>query len=102
MKLPSRRNTASSHLAICKPSLHPLHHPMFPPGLPWSWPLMQVYKNTRATLAKLLNVGSKASARDLCIQFGCARHEATVKASLAAYKERFVRRLPAAQQVWPC
>lgn len=31
-------------------------------------------------------------------QFGCARHEASVRAALAAYKERFVHSLPAAQQ----
>ena len=31
-------------------------------------------------------------------QFGCAGHEPAVRAALAAYKDRFVRSLPAAQQ----
>jgi hypothetical protein len=32
------------------------------------------------------------------MQFGCARHDQSVRAALAAYKERFVRSLPAVQQ----
>jgi hypothetical protein len=43
-------------------------------------------------------VGTQVTPRDLCIQHGCARLEGAVKAALAAYKDRFVRRLPAAQQ----
>jgi len=58
----------------------------------------KLYRNTKAALQKLLGVTSKATARELCIQFGCARHDASVRAALAAYKERFVRSLPAVQQ----
>ena len=57
-----------------------------------------MYRNTKATLQKLLGVGTRTTSRELCVQFGCARHEPSVKAALVAYKERFVRRLPAAQQ----
>lgn len=32
------------------------------------------------------------------MQFGCARHDQSVRAALAAYKERFVKSLPPAQQ----
>jgi hypothetical protein len=32
------------------------------------------------------------------MQFGCARHDQSVRAALAAYKGRFVRSLPAVQQ----
>lgn len=76
----------------------PCPHPLLYSSAPCLPPSPQVYKNTKATLQKLLGVGSKATARDLCIQFGCARHESAVKAALTAYKERFVRRLPAAKQ----
>lgn len=58
----------------------------------------KLYRNTKAALQKVLGVTSKATARELCIQFGCARHDASVRAALAAYKERFVRSLPAVQQ----
>ncbi|GAB4822186.1 hypothetical protein N2152v2_009232 [Parachlorella kessleri] len=60
--------------------------------------LGQVYRTTKATLQRLLGIGSQTTARDLCIQHGCARLEQSVKAALAAYKERFVRRLPPSQQ----
>jgi len=63
---------------------------------PPAW--LQVYRTTKATLQRLLGVGSQTTARDLCIQHGCARLEQSVKAALAAYKERFVRRLPLSQQ----
>ena len=32
------------------------------------------------------------------LQLGCARHDQSAKAALAAYKERFVRSLPAVQR----
>ncbi|KAL4423114.1 hypothetical protein ABPG77_004797 [Micractinium sp. CCAP 211/92] len=58
----------------------------------------KVYRNAKAAMQKVLGVTSRATARDLCIQFGCARHDQSVRAALAAYKERFVRSLPPAQQ----
>ncbi|KAI3435711.1 hypothetical protein D9Q98_001769 [Chlorella vulgaris] len=58
----------------------------------------KVYRAAKAALQKILGVTGKATARDLCIQFGCARHDASVRAALAAYKERFVRSLPTVQQ----
>ncbi|KAL4458304.1 hypothetical protein ABPG75_013169 [Micractinium tetrahymenae] len=58
----------------------------------------KVYRNGKAALQKVLGVSSKATARDLCIQFGCARHDQSVRAALAAFKERFVKSLPPAQQ----
>ncbi|EFN54248.1 hypothetical protein CHLNCDRAFT_11567, partial [Chlorella variabilis] len=58
----------------------------------------RVYRNAKAALQKVLGVTSKTTARELCVQFGCAGHEPAVRAALAAYKDRFVRSLPAAQQ----
>lgn len=58
----------------------------------------KVYRNAKAALQKILGVGSRATARELCVQFGCARHHDGVRACLAAFKERFVRSLPAVQQ----
>lgn len=57
-----------------------------------------MYRNAKAALQKVLGVVPKATARDLCIQFGCARHDQSVRACLAAYKERFVRSLPEVQR----
>lgn len=57
-----------------------------------------VYRNTKAALQKVLGLAGRATARELCVQFGCARHDQAVRACLAAYKERFVRSLPPAQQ----
>ncbi len=57
-----------------------------------------MYRNAKAALQKVLGVVPKATARDLCIQFGCARHDQSVRGCLAAYKERFVRSLPEVQR----
>ncbi|PSC69652.1 Origin recognition complex subunit 6 [Micractinium conductrix] len=59
----------------------------------------KVYRAGKAVLQKALGVaGGGRSARELCVQFGCARHEQAVKEALAAFKERFVRSLPPAAQ----
>lgn len=56
------------------------------------------YLNSRATLQKALGVRTVASPRDLCIQFGCARHEAEVRSTLVSYKQRFLTALPELQR----
>lgn len=56
------------------------------------------YANARVTLQKALCVRSNPTARDLCIQFGCARLEAAVRATLASYKQRFAASLPECQR----
>ena len=56
------------------------------------------YAHARALLQKVLGVSASASPRDLCIRFGCAAHEAAVRAALSAYKTRFVARLPEARR----
>jgi origin recognition complex subunit 6 len=53
-----------------------------------------VYKNTRAMLQKALGVRSSASPRDLCVQFGCAKVELPVRVTLAAFKDKYLQRLP--------
>lgn len=57
-----------------------------------------MYRSSKAALQKVLGVGTRATARDLCIQYGCARHDAAVRACLAAFKERYVRSLPEVQR----
>lgn len=81
--VPSFRRT------VCCLHAHPGVCPRFCP---------QVYRNAKAALQKVLGVVPKATARDLCIQFGCARHDQSVRACLAAYKERFDRSLPEVQR----
>ena len=55
-----------------------------------------IVRLTSAADAARLHAAAATSAR--WSQFGCARHDQSVRAALAAYKERFVRSLPVAQQ----
>lgn len=53
-----------------------------------------VYKNARAMLQKALGLRSSASPRDLCVQFGCAKIEFPLRVTLAAFKDKYLQRLP--------
>jgi hypothetical protein len=54
----------------------------------------KTYRNSKTTLQKVLKLGIRTSARDLCIQFGCAGIERQVKAALDTYKAAFIESLP--------
>ena len=49
-------------------------------------------------LQKTLSVRGRASARELCLQYGCARIEASIRSTLATFKERFLQTLPLADR----
>lgn len=54
----------------------------------------KTYRNSKTTLQKVLKLGIRTSARDLCIQFGCAGIERQVKTALDTYKAAFIESLP--------
>jgi origin recognition complex subunit 6 len=54
----------------------------------------KTYRNSKTTLQKVLKLGVRTSARDLCIQSGCAGIERQVKAALDTYKAAFIESLP--------
>lgn len=49
-----------------------------------------MYKNARATLQKALGIRQSFTARDLCISFGCARYETSIRTTLSTFKHRYL------------
>ncbi|KAK9813027.1 hypothetical protein WJX72_007774 [[Myrmecia] bisecta] len=58
----------------------------------------KVYNSTKIALQRGLGVKCRVGARELCVQFGCARLEPGVQRNLALYKQRFIQQLPPGQR----
>ena len=57
-----------------------------------------LYKNARVMLQKVLNIRMCTTSRELCIQFGCHRIEALLRATVTSFRSLYLDTLPPAER----